>query len=806
MANYATLIAAIRETIAANGNNEITGPILQQVLVSITNALGSGYQFIGIATPSTTPGTPDQKVFYIGASGTYPNFGPAEIPDGNLAVFYYDSTWHYGTVAFPIGNGAVTELKLATTLANKLFAEGYKFAGVATPQTTPGTPDQNVFYVGAAGQYSNFGSPAKTVAAGYLGFFKYNNGWTLETVAVGKDYDAEIQAIKDDLYGTDVVHVTGSIVVANGTSYNGIMINNSTQKFASSTSVISWLYPLQDNTTYVVNFNALGCWAIVKNSTITNGATVIWGDNYPYTASQNINAGDYPTAITIVGKSGNYLYLRADTASGGRAFPSSVTFDKVEGGTTGIFVLKESVTDAITENDPNPVSSGAVFEAIDEIKGYLPKVCDETGRVNIDWNALTFSNKQPNTTSNINTRVLSNLILPINRATSLNTRLKSDSGMWVNMLVYDASQAAWIDKAGSSTGGIQAGELATITYPVPFQSSGIRLYIGKTSGENISASEAKAAIQELYYTVPTGCEMVPAASEEYVDNAVANVKREISILFIGNSLTQDAVSYVPFLLKNLRPNVSFKFYMWYNGGYTLAQQYTKFTNNQACEIFSVCENGTQWQNTNNSVKMADILSTYTFDIVCLQEYFNYKATYTESDLVDFNNCVDYIRSHYAHNFKVISLFHAPKRSSAASIFAITKSGNELILKKTVAESLLAPGVAVYRALSTDLDSLGDQGHLSPDGTHTQEGLPCLLQAFVVFIWIMRQLAIPASIENCQLRMTTAIYNALSVPGPNLGTGVIQGTDAQNLLAQDVAILADKEGQGMLFESFIAIGQ
>lgn len=113
MANYANLISAIQTVITENGNNEITGPLLQQTLVSIINALGSGYQFIGIATPETTPGTPDQKVFYIGSAGTYPNFGPAVIPDGNLAVFYYDSDWHFGSVAFPIGNGAVTTPKIA---------------------------------------------------------------------------------------------------------------------------------------------------------------------------------------------------------------------------------------------------------------------------------------------------------------------------------------------------------------------------------------------------------------------------------------------------------------------------------------------------------------------------------------------------------------------------------------------------------------------------------------------------------------------------------------------------------------------
>ena len=113
MANYNTLISAIQSVIAANGNNEITGTILQQTLLAIIDSIGFGYQFIGIATPETIPGTPDQRVFYIGSSGTYPNFGPAVVPDGNLGIFYYDSAWHFGTVAFPIEDGSITTSKIA---------------------------------------------------------------------------------------------------------------------------------------------------------------------------------------------------------------------------------------------------------------------------------------------------------------------------------------------------------------------------------------------------------------------------------------------------------------------------------------------------------------------------------------------------------------------------------------------------------------------------------------------------------------------------------------------------------------------
>lgn len=282
-------------------------------------------------------------------------------------------------------------------------------------------------------------------------------------------------------------------------------------------------------------------------------------------------------------------------------------------------------------------------------------------------------------------------------------------------------------------------------------------------------------------------------------------KKEISILFIGNSLTQDGIAYLPYLLKNYYSEVSFRFYMWYNGGYTLAQQYSKFSADTACEIFSVAENSASWTNYNSTVKMSSVLSAYTFDIVCLQEYFNYKSSYSVSDLADWNNCIDYIQSNYTggNALEFISLFHAPLRSSADTVFTRTKGGNAMILQDTIAQDMIPTGIAVYRALSTDLDALGDAGHLSPDGTHTQEGLPCLLQTFVAICWLFDRLSINKSIYGCPLRITTDIYNAINVPGANLGTGVITGTDAQNLLAQEVAIKAYKEGKQFTAENISA---
>lgn len=341
-----------------------------------------------------------------------------------------------------------------------------------------------------------------------------------------------------------------------------------------------------------------------------------------------------------------------------------------------------------------------------------------------------------------------------------------------------------------------------------------------TTTADVSNSVIKNGIFTIRYVVPTGiaylritCNVVNLPSPyikriatynakfDEIDERLGNLEgggaksKPISILFIGNSLTQDAISYLPWLLTTLAPEVSFKFYIWYCGGYTLAQHYSRISNNQTCETFSRCEDNTAWTNSNNSITMQYILEHYKFDIVCLQEYFNYKSSYTDADLAPFNNIISYIRANYNYPFKVATLFHQPKRDVAESVFNLTKQGNGLILRKTDAEILNPAGIAIYRAMSTDLDSLGDQGHLSPDGTHSQEGLPCILQAYVSALWIFDQLSLPRSVVNDKQRITTAIYNSLYIPGPN--GSLVVGTDEQYNLAQDVAVKAWKEGIALL---------
>ena len=93
MANWTTLKAAIADVIKTNGNQEITGAVLQNTLNSIVSAVGENATFAGIATPVTNPGTPDGPVFYIAAqTGIYSNFEGITV-ENEVAILLWKTSW-----------------------------------------------------------------------------------------------------------------------------------------------------------------------------------------------------------------------------------------------------------------------------------------------------------------------------------------------------------------------------------------------------------------------------------------------------------------------------------------------------------------------------------------------------------------------------------------------------------------------------------------------------------------------------------------------------------------------------------------
>lgn len=112
MSNYTTLKTTINANIRQNGNQEITGKILNSVLNAMVNTLGEGYQFAGIATTETDPGTPDAKVFYIAkGKGEYAHFWALDVTEDDVVFLVWDNAWH----KVATGIAADAQLKEAMT-------------------------------------------------------------------------------------------------------------------------------------------------------------------------------------------------------------------------------------------------------------------------------------------------------------------------------------------------------------------------------------------------------------------------------------------------------------------------------------------------------------------------------------------------------------------------------------------------------------------------------------------------------------------------------------------------------------------
>lgn len=93
MANYANLEAAIQAAIYNNGQNLITGTVLQSVLLEMVDEMGkSGSVFGGIVSAAFNPPATDSNIFYIAAeAGTYTHFGGLEVSDNELVFFTYEN-------------------------------------------------------------------------------------------------------------------------------------------------------------------------------------------------------------------------------------------------------------------------------------------------------------------------------------------------------------------------------------------------------------------------------------------------------------------------------------------------------------------------------------------------------------------------------------------------------------------------------------------------------------------------------------------------------------------------------------------
>ena len=132
---YDQIKESIKAVIKENGNYEITGNVLQAVLLSMVDTLGPEYQFLGIATKSTVPVVVEGNSFYITAEvGTYTNFknsGNTAITVNRLGILKSTNgtAWNFTPIFIGVSKGGgevFNDYDNNTAVGNNSHAEGAK--------------------------------------------------------------------------------------------------------------------------------------------------------------------------------------------------------------------------------------------------------------------------------------------------------------------------------------------------------------------------------------------------------------------------------------------------------------------------------------------------------------------------------------------------------------------------------------------------------------------------------------------------------------------------------------------------------
>ena len=150
---YDQIKESIKAVIKENGNYEITGNVLQAVLLSMVDTLGPEYQFLGIATKSTVPVVVEGNSFYITTEvGTYTNFknsGNTTITVNQLGILTSTNgtAWDFTPIFIGVSKGGgevFNDYNNNTAVGVNSHAEGQQTEAVGSSSHAEGAQTKSV--------------------------------------------------------------------------------------------------------------------------------------------------------------------------------------------------------------------------------------------------------------------------------------------------------------------------------------------------------------------------------------------------------------------------------------------------------------------------------------------------------------------------------------------------------------------------------------------------------------------------------------------------------------------------------------
>ena len=352
--------------------------------------------------------------------------------------------------------------------------------------------------------------------------------------------------------------------------------------------------------------------------------------------------------------------------------------------------------------------------------------------------------------------------------------------------------------------------VADFTLPLDTSSVIIRLYIPKnTTLDNVVVHPFISETKTLGELTEEG----QGSSGDYG-------AKSLKILFIGHSTVQDGCTYVPWILKNVAPELNLTMGIAYKGSTNISDSdYAYGFNSQfnnpdfKIGIYSVYEsNASAWNNRYDSLTIKEVLDDKAWDVIVVAESVKYNTiegvpTSDTSLYAVMAEFIDKIVNYVQRPLKFGAFFNHTRYCTNDYQTVVEK---ETTYERSIEQyknyvwnvmpvQFFFPNITAYwNARGTTLDQYGNapHHHMLADYAHYQEGIGCYVGSCTTALRILEIAGInDKSILGDSTRPTTEWVTAHAIPGQNYGDGehVSVGiSDANCLIAQKCAIMAIKK--------------
>lgn len=267
--------------------------------------------------------------------------------------------------------------------------------------------------------------------------------------------------------------------------------------------------------------------------------------------------------------------------------------------------------------------------------------------------------------------------------------------------------------------------------------------------------------------------------------------KALKVLSIGNSFSQDAFGYVPYIFNKCCSDVNLTFGILYYGGASLENHYNFLVGENKEYTYHKSDKWGAWVNT-PAYSIQDALADEDWDVIVLQQNGKNAGDYSSFQPY-LNNIIDMLFNML--NKPVRFAWHITEAYSndletSVEQFTSYCNATKEVLDKTVIDLVFPSATGLQNARTTVLQTLGDAGNLMHTSNHTQEGIPCYCLALPNVIVLLELCGYKyKGVFGEDTVPTQSWITSINMPGPN---GVSVGATIENCkIAQKCAIMAIK---------------